>query len=70
MTDNKRIKECKRKVIAAINEAKLPFAVSELILENVLNAVRENMVAEEAAARQKEEEAHATATAAKSAAQG
>lgn len=50
MTDNKRIKECKRKVIAAINEAKLPFAVSELILENVLNAVRENMVAEEAAA--------------------
>lgn len=49
MTDNKRIKECKRKVIAAINEAKLPFAVTELILENVLNAVRENMVAEEAA---------------------
>lgn len=70
MTDNKRIKECKRKVIAAINEAKLPFAVSELILENVLNAVRENMVAEEAAARQKEEEARATATATKSAAQG
>ena len=50
MTDNKRIKECKRKVIAAINEAKLPFAVTELILENVLNAVRENMGAEEAAA--------------------
>lgn len=50
MTDNKRIKECKRKVIAAINEARLPFAVTELILENVLNAVRENMVAEEAAA--------------------
>ena len=47
MTDNKRIKECKRKVIAAINEAKLPFAVTELILENVLNAVRENMAAEE-----------------------
>ena len=37
MTDNKRIKECKRKVIAAINEAKLPFAVTELILENVLD---------------------------------
>ena len=36
MTDNKRIKECKRKVIAAINEATLPFAVTELILENVL----------------------------------
>lgn len=50
MTDNKRIKECKRKVIAAINEAKLPFAVTELILENVLAAVRENMPAEEAAA--------------------
>lgn len=50
MTDNKRIKDCKRKVIAAINEAKLPFAVTELILENVLNAVRENMAAEEMAA--------------------
>lgn len=50
MTDTKRIKECKRKIIAAINEAKIPFAVSELILENVLNAVRENMAAEEAAA--------------------
>ena len=35
MTDNKRIKECKRKVIAAINEATLPFAVTELILENM-----------------------------------
>ena len=54
MTDNKRIKECKRKVIAAINAAKLPFAVSELILENVLNAVRENMAAEEAAAANSE----------------
>lgn len=50
MTDNKRIKDCKRKVIAAINEARLPFAVTELILENVLAVVRENMVAEEAAA--------------------
>lgn len=50
MTDNKRIKDCKRKVIAAINEARLPFAVTELILENVLNAVRENMASEEAAA--------------------
>lgn len=50
MNDNKRIKESKRKVIAAINEAKLPFAVTELILENVLNAVRENMAAEEMAA--------------------
>lgn len=49
MTDNKRIKDCKRMVIAAINEARLPFAVTELILENVLNAVRENMAAEEAA---------------------
>ena len=50
MTDTKRIKECKRKIIAAINDAKIPFAVTELILENVLNVVRENMAAEEAAA--------------------
>ncbi len=50
MTDTKRIKECKRKIIAAINEAKIPFAVSELVLENILHAVRENMAAEEAAA--------------------
>lgn len=49
MTDTKRIKECRRKIIAAINEAKIPFAVSELVLENVLAAVRENMAAEEAA---------------------
>lgn len=50
MTDTKRIKECKRKIIAAINEAKIPFAVSELVLENVLAAVRENMAEEEMAA--------------------
>lgn len=50
MTDTKRIKECKRKIIAAINDAKIPFAVTELILESVLNVVRENMAAEEAAA--------------------
>lgn len=50
MTDTKRIKECKRKIIAAINEAKIPFAVSELILENMLAVVRENMAAEEATA--------------------
>lgn len=50
MTDTKRIKECKRKIIAAINEAKIPFAVSELILENMLAVVHENMAAEEAAA--------------------
>jgi len=50
MTDTKRIKECKRKIIAAINEAKIPFAVSELILENMLAVVRENRAAEEAAA--------------------
>ena len=40
MTDTKRIKECKRKIIAAINEAKIPFAVSELILENMLAVVQ------------------------------
>ena len=50
MTDTKRIKECRRKIIAAINEAKIPYAVSELVLENVLAAVRENMAAEAAAA--------------------
>lgn len=50
MTDTKRIKECKRKIIAAINDAKIPFAVSELVLENVLAAVRENIAAEEMAA--------------------
>ena len=44
------IRDSKRKVIAAINEATLPFAVTEMILENVLNAVRENMAAEEMAA--------------------
>lgn len=49
MTDTKRIKECKRKIIAAINEAKIPYAVSELVLENVLAVVRESMAAEEAA---------------------
>ena len=50
MIDTKRIKECKRKIIVAINDAKIPFAVSELVLENVLAAVRENMAAEEMAA--------------------
>ena len=50
MTDTKRIKDCKRRIIAALNEAKIPYAVSELVLENVLATVRENMAAEEAAA--------------------
>ena len=48
MTDTKRIKECRRKIVAAINEAKIPFAVSELVPESVLAIVRENMAAEEA----------------------
>lgn len=48
MTDTKRIKEYRRKIVAAINEAKIPFAVSELVLESVLAIVRENMAAEEA----------------------
>lgn len=52
MTDNKRIKECKRRIIAALNEAQIPYAVAELILENMLAAVRENMAAEEMAANQ------------------
>lgn len=50
MTDTKRIKECRRRIIAALNDAKIPYAVSELILENMLAVVRENMAAEEAAA--------------------
>lgn len=50
MTDTKRIKECKRKIIAALNEAQIPYAVSELVLENMLAVVRENMAAEEMAA--------------------
>lgn len=50
MTDTKRIKDCKRRIIAALNDAKIPYAVPELILENVLSAVRENMAAEEMAA--------------------
>ena len=54
MTDTKRIKECKRKIIAALNEAQILYAVSELVLENVLAAVRENMAAEEAAAANQE----------------
>lgn len=48
MTDAKQIKECRRKIVAAINEAKIPFAVSELVLESVLAIVRENIAAEEA----------------------
>lgn len=52
MTDNKRIKECKRRIIVALNEAQIPYAVSELLLENMLAAVRENMAAEEMAANQ------------------
>ena len=32
MTDTKRIKECKRKIIAAINEAKM--AAEEMAAEN------------------------------------
>ena len=50
MTDNKRIHECRRKIVAALNEAKIPYATSELILENILCVVKENMAAQEAAA--------------------
>lgn len=56
MTDTKRIKECKRKIIAALNEAQIPYAVSELVLENMLAVVRENMAAEEMAANQPNQE--------------
>lgn len=50
MTDTKRIKDCKRRIIAVLNDAQIPYAVSELILENILAAVRESMAAEEMAA--------------------
>lgn len=50
MTDNKRIHECRRKIVAALNEAKISYATSELILENILYVVRANMEAQEAAA--------------------
>ncbi len=50
MTDNKRTHECRRKIVAALNEAKIPYATSELILENILYVVRSNMEAQEAAA--------------------
>ncbi len=56
MNDTKRIKECKRKIIAALNEAQIPYAVSELVLENMLAVVRENMAAEEMAANQTNQE--------------
>lgn len=52
MTDTKRIKDCKSRIIAALNDAQIPYAVSELILENILAAVRENMAAEEMAAEE------------------
>lgn len=52
MTDDKRTHECRRKIVEALNEAKIPYSTSELILENILFVVRENMAAEEAAANQ------------------
>lgn len=55
MTDNKRTHECRRKIVAALNEAKIPYATSELILENILYVVRENMEAQEAAAEKEEQ---------------
>ena len=55
MTDNKRIHECRRKIVAALNEAKIPDATSELILENILCVVKESMAAQEAAAEKGEQ---------------
>ena len=55
MTDTKRIKDCKRRIIAALNDAKIPYAVSELILENILYVVRANMEAQEAAAEKEDQ---------------
>ena len=55
MTDNKRTHECRRKIVEALNEAKIPYATSELILENILYVVRANMEAQEAAAEKGEQ---------------
>lgn len=48
MTDNQRIRKCKADIIAVINKSAIPYSITELILENVLFAVRENMADEEA----------------------
>lgn len=48
MTDNQRIRKCKADIIAAINKSAIPYSITELILENILFAVRENMADEEA----------------------
>ena len=48
MTDNQRIKKCKADIIAVINKSAIPYSITELILENILFAVRENMADEEA----------------------
>ena len=58
MNGNKQILECREKIIRAINEARIPLAVSALILENVqlqvqLEAAREGAGKE--TAQQKEE---------------
>lgn len=56
MTDDKRTHECRRKIVEALNEAKIPYSTSELILENILFVVRANMAAQEAAAEQEEQD--------------
>ena len=35
MTDDERILQCRERIIAALNEAHIPLAVSMLILESV-----------------------------------
>ena len=43
---DKRIRQCRQEVVEALNRAKLPLAVLELILENMLQEVTAKMAAE------------------------
>lgn len=59
MTLKKRVDKCRKKIIDAINEAEIPYVVSELVLESVLFAVKQNIEDEEKAVETKEAEKNA-----------
>lgn len=44
LTDDQRIEREKQEIIAAINRAGMPYSVHELILADLLNAVRAEKV--------------------------
>ena len=46
MSENDRIRQCREKIIAALNAAKIPLTVSALILENIQMQIRLQMQAE------------------------